>query len=200
MPHAGSDRRRATRRRVRLRVRFWNDEIEGTGFTSTVSRADLFVETPKTLEPGTRLHLEIGMKSGPFFAEGVVARVLRASRTVQPVVKPGVGLRLVGLLEELRDAAGGGAEEQLVMDLTDPAALAAVYVRDIERGGLFVPTSRSPERDTTVSVRLDLPAPHAPVEVKGVVIQEMGAPSPGVGLQLVDVDELRAKLAELITA
>lgn len=192
------ERRQGVRKRARLRVRFWNEEIEGSGFTADISTGGLFLETGKKLTPRTRLHLEIELKSGSFYCEGVVARVLKASREVRPVIKPGVGIRFVGLLEAFHQLTAGPATNELEMDLRDPAKLATVYVRDIKRGGLYIPTDDPPAVDTTVTVRLVLPDPHPSIDARGVVIHVMSEPS-GIGIQLLDIDDLRAQLGPIIT-
>ncbi len=57
---------------------------------------------------------------------------------------------------------------------------------------------KPPERDSSVEVRLLLPEPHEPIEVRGVVIHVMDNPS-GVAINLLDVDQIRGKLASIIT-
>lgn len=197
MARQGRERRGAPRQRRRLRVRFWNDSLETSGFTTDVSASGLFIESSTVAPPGTRLHLEMTLESGPFFAECVVARVLRAARNVQPVVKGGIGVRFVGLDEALA-GLGSKPDDGLRLDLRDPEKLATVYVRDIKRGGLFVPTRQPPAQDSTVTVRLEVPEPHEAIEARGRVIHLTEDP-PGAGLELLDLEELRAKLASIIT-
>jgi len=194
------ERRRSERRRCRVQVKFWNDELEGLGFTGDISNRGLFIETTQALAVGTRLHLEIKLETGTFYAEGVVARLLKVPRSVQSVMKRGLGVRILDLTEVIRKVStpeipGSGLE----IDLRDLSKLATVYVRDIKRGGLFVPTEKPPERDTTVTVRLHLPEPHGHVDVRGVVIHVMENP-PGIGIKLLDMDQLRGKLALIITS
>ncbi len=194
-----TERRRSERRRCRLNVRFWNDDLDVSGFTVDISNRGMFIETNKSLKTGTRLHLEIKLENGPFYLEAVVARVLKAPRTAQPVVQTGLGLRFVDLAEAIRQVSEQEAPEQgLEVDLSDLGKLATVYVRDIKRGGLFVPTEKPPERDSTVTVRLKLPEPHGTIEVRGVVIHVMDNP-PGVGINLLEMDQVRGKLASIIT-
>ena len=115
----GRERRKADRHRARVRVRFWNEseQLEGTGVTTDLSDTGLFIETKTSVPLDTRLYLEIDLDSGPYTAVGTVARVLRASRTVQPVIKPGLGVRIVGLLEALEDWERESVEEELEDDL-----------------------------------------------------------------------------------
>ena len=83
------------------------------------------------------------------------------------------------------------------MDLSDSDVLLTTYVRDIKRGGLFVLTEDLPEPHSTVDIRIKLPSPQPDVHARGVVIHLMSQPS-GVGFQLLDIDELREKLAQAI--
>ncbi len=197
MAEEKKDRRRGLRKAARVATRFWNDEIEAKCFTSDFSASGVFLVTYKPLVARTRLHLEFELRSGPFFAEGVVVRVVEASTTVQSVVKPGVGIRLISLLEEFHQTTAGDATaaQPFEVDLTDSDVLLTTYVRDIKRGGLFVLTEDPPEPDSTVGLRIKLPSPHPDVPARGVVIHQLSQPS-GVGLQLLDIDELREKLAE----
>ncbi len=192
------ERRRSERRRCRVNVKFWNDEFEAAGFTADISNRGMFIETSKKLDLGTRVHLELKLETGPFYAEAVVARALKTPRTAQPVIKAGLGLRMMDLTEAIRQIAEEEPEQGFEVDLSDLAQLATVYVRDIKRGGLFVPAEKPPERDTTLTVRLLLPHPHEPIEVRGVVIHVMDNP-PGVGINLLEVDQIRGRLASIIT-
>ncbi len=199
MAEETKDRRRGLRKAARVATRFWNDEIEAKCFTSDLSASGVFLVTRKPLVARTRLHLEFELSSGPFFAEGVVVRVVKASTTVQSVVKPGVGIRLISLLEEFHQTTADDATagQPLEVDLTDSDVLLTTYVRDIKRGGLFVLTEDLPEPHSTVDIRIQLPSPQPDVHARGVVIHVMSQPS-GVGLQLLDIDELREKLAKAI--
>lgn len=197
----GRERRRAERHRVRVRVRFWNEAegLEGTGVTTDLSDTGMFIETKTSVPLDTRLQLEVDLDSGKYTAVGTVARVLRAARNVQPIIKAGFGVRLVGLIEALEDAQVESEPEGLQVDLRSPEKLATVFMRDIKLGGLHVPTSTPPEPDSVVTVRLLLPSPHGAVEVDGTVLKVTTDPS-GAALQLHDVDTLRTRLGQIITA
>jgi Tfp pilus assembly protein PilZ len=217
MPGAGgrSEKRRSKRRRVRLAVKFWNELGEHAGFSSDISGNGMFLETIRVLPIGVRLHLEIDTPSGPFFAEGQVARIVRATAVVQPVKLGGLGLRFVGLeeaiasitsepdtttvpeplAESLPEREHTGA--LLELDLRDRDALSLVFDRDVKQAGLFVRTDTPPARDSSVVVRLLLPAPNPPIEVDGTVVQVMAQPK-GVAVQLHEVDPLSAKLSAIL--
>jgi hypothetical protein len=194
------DRRRGLRKAARLAVRFWNDEIEATCNTSDLSASGVFLATREPLVVRTRLHLEFELSSGPFFAEGVVVRVVEESTTEQSVVEPGVGIRVISLLEEFHQTTADDTTgaQPLELDLTDSAVLLTTFVRDIKRGGLMVLTDDLPAPHTTVNVRIKLASPQQDIHARGVVIHRLSQPS-AVGLQLLDIDELRKKLAKAIT-
>ncbi len=199
MAEQKKDRRRGVRKPARVATRFWNDEIEARCYSSDLSASGVFLVTPEPLVVRTRLHLEFELSSGPFFAEGVVMRVVKASTTEQSVVRPGVGIRLISLLEEFHQTTADDttAAQPLEVDLTDSDVLLTTYVREIKRGGLFVLTQDLPEPHSTVNIRIKLPSPQPDVHARGVVIHVMSQPS-GVGLLLLDIDELREKLAKAI--
>jgi hypothetical protein len=80
-------------------VRFWSDEIEGTGFTADISDTGLLIETPKPLELGQRLHLEVSLNEGSYFAECVIVRRKTYPRHARALFKPAIGVRFLGLSE-----------------------------------------------------------------------------------------------------
>ena len=129
------DRRKSARKRCRVRVRFWNDEIEGTAFTCDISSGGMYLETNTKFERGTRLHFELKLETGVFFVEGAIARVIKVPRTVRPVMKPGVGVRFVDPTEAIRKVSNEPPpHDGLELDLSELTQLATVYVRDIKRG------------------------------------------------------------------
>ncbi len=193
----GRERRRTGRHRVRVPVRLWNDDEELSGFSADLSSTGAFFETQKRLEVGTAYHLEFTLETGSFFAECVVARVLRASRQVQPVVKSGAGLRFLGIAEVVRELQGENKRDGLEVDLQDRDQLELIYERDIRRGGLFLPTDQELELGQTIRVELRLPRPHGSLEVRAVVINLSQEP-PGAALQILDLDQVRGKLGPIL--
>ncbi len=193
----GRERRRTGRHRVRVPVRLWNDDEELSGFSADLSSTGAFFETQKRLEVGTAYHLEFTLETGSFFAECVVARVLRASRQVQPVVKSGAGLRFLGIAEVVRELQGENKRDGLEVDLQDRDRLELIYQRDIRRGGLFLPTDQELEPEQIVRIELRLPRPHGSIEVRAVVLSLSQDP-PGAALQVLDLDQVRGKLGPIV--
>jgi hypothetical protein len=93
------ERRGAPRQRWRAQVRFWNEHFEAVGFTADISSTGVLVETPRHLEVGTRLHIEIKVGDRSFFSEATVARRRQSPPYAHSLFRPALGLRFVGLIE-----------------------------------------------------------------------------------------------------
>ncbi len=200
MSRRANERRRSQRQRRRLDVRFWNDELEGRGFTTNVSNKGLLVETNKTLRIGQRFHLEIILPETSFYAEAVVVRRKVYPPQARSMFKPTVGLRFVGmreLVKSISSIVAAATDGGLRVDLSDPARLAEVYERDIRHGGLLVSTSEEPEVDSEVTFPLILPPPHGQIECRGTVVKLSQDP-PAIALRLAEVDQVRRRLIEII--
>ena len=199
MSRTANERRRSQRQRRRLDVRFWNDELEGRGFTTNVSNKGLLVETSKTLRLGQRFHLEIILPDTSFYAEAVVVRRKVYPPHARSMFKPIVGLRFVGIREVVKSISSAPAETDggLRVDLSDPARLGEVYERDIKYGALLVSTREEPEVDSEVMVAVILPPPHGQIECRGTVVKLSQEP-PGIALRLAEVDQVRGRLIEII--
>ena len=196
------ERRGALRRRARIRVRFWNDELEGTGYSSDISSKGLFVETRKLSAIGTRVHVELTLKDRPFFLECVIVRQRRSAHNLMLVVKSGIGLQLVSLHEVIRSLVSASekssSQSELRVDLSDPATLEKVYHSEISRAGVFVATEAKLARDQDVTLILVLPEPHGEYEVRGQVVHIMEQPVQGLGVKLIEPDQVRGKLSEIV--
>ena len=212
MGKAGN-RRRNKREKKRLKVRFWNDELDASGFTADVSETGLFLATSHNLSIGTRLHLEIELPDGPYMAEGMVVRRKTYPQYARGMYKSGVGVRLIGLGGALGLAGGyeeseeeeapeheveeTPVEESLCVDLRDFEELRETYERDLKHGGLLVHTAECPDLDSEVVVAVLLPEPHGQMECVGTVVKHNDSP-PGIALRLDDVDRVRARVLEVI--
>lgn len=199
----GSDRRRARRARHRLRLRFWADGIEGRGFTHDLSVTGMLIETTSAIAIGKRLHVEVELpEDRTHFAEVAVVRKKVIPRAAQSMYKPGLGVRIVGLIEALKDATlpgmeGAADDRTLKVDLQQPGALQEVYDRDVKHGALQVQTPHLPDADDVVSVTLHLPDPHGSIEVVGIVVSQVPE-LPGFGMMIEDIDMVRARLLEIL--
>lgn len=203
-PDKPPDRRRARRVRNRLKLRFWADGLEARGFTHDVSVTGLLIETTAAVEIGTRLHVELELPDDyRYFGEVMVVRKKVIPRQAQSVYKPGLGVRMIGLVEALKEATSPRSVDAqappsvLRVDLRDRRALQEVYDRDVKHGALKVETPRIPEPDDVVSVTLQLPDPHGSIEVIGIVVSKVPE-LPGFGMMIEDIDLVRARLLEIL--
>ena len=197
------ERRAAPRKKIRLKVRYWNDDLEGSGHTADVSAVGLFVESIKAPNAGDRLHLELTLPEGSFFAEGIVARTVKTPRSAQHLIKSGFAIRFVSFGERLEPAASkaGAGSGALRIDLTDPIRLSTVFANEIKSGGLFIATAEQPTRGATVSVIAAVPKPHDPLQFAATVVQTTSEPT-GVAVTFADTtaQERFAAIAQTIEA
>ena len=200
----GADRRRSRRARHRLKLRFWGDSCEGVGFTHDLSVTGMLIETTSAIPIGERLHLEIDLpEERTYFAEVAVVRKKVIPHQARSMYKPGLGVRLIGLIEAIRDAtsptlATSETDRRILqVDLRERAALQEVYDRDVKHGALQVTTPHLPEADDVVSVTLHLPEPHGSIEVVGIVVSQVPE-LPGFGMMIEDIDLVRARLLEIL--
>ncbi len=208
----GSERRRSKRRRRRLGVRFWNDEVEGSGFTRDISNTGLMIETTTPVDIGGRIHLELKLPDGePYYAEGLVVRKKVYPRQAASLFKPGLGVKFVGMSEAIREVMRAQSHRppsplcddttrdpgELLVDLREPDELRRVYDCDIRHGGVQIETPNMPPVNEEVSVVLLLPDPNGSITCLGSIVAHVDEP-PGVGVRLQDVDQIRGRLLEII--
>ena len=209
-------------------MRFWSDAVEGTGFTADISDTGLLIETPKPLELGQRLHLELSLGEGSYFAECVIVRRKTYPRHARSLFKPAIGVRFLGLSEvadvasapndEVPDRAAGAEtldesarveastepvqvdvpDGPMQVDLRDLADLEVVYERDIRHGGLLVPTREAPAIDSEVVVSILLPDPHGTIRCHGTVVKLKEDP-PSVAIRLSEIKPVRDRLLEILS-
>ena len=192
-------------------MRYWSDGVEGTGFTADISDTGMLIETPKPLELGQRLHLEVSLGEGSYFAECVIVRRKTYPRHARSLFKPAIGVRFLELSEvaDLASAPDGEASTDPVqvevpdgpmqVDLRDLADLKAVYESDIKHGGLLVRTREAPEIDSEIMVPVLLPDPHGTIRCHGTVIKVNESP-PSVAIRISEIKFVRDRLQEIISA
>jgi len=210
-------------------VRYWADGVEGTGFTADISDTGMLIETPKPLDLGQRLHLEVSLNEGSYFAECVIVRRKTYPRHARALFKPAIGVRFLGLCE-VADVASAPDDEAsdraasaetldesacseastdpvqvevpdgpMQVDLRDLADLKAVYESDIKHGGLLVRTREAPEIDSEIVVPVLLPDPHGTIRCHGTVVKLNENP-PSVAIRISEIKFVRDRLQEIISA
>lgn len=210
MSKRGKERRKNKRFRKRLKVRYWWKDFEGTGFTTDISDTGLLIETSKTIEIGTRVHIEVSYDDESFFGDVIIVRQKIYPRQARSLFKPALGARFLKVTEVVglggTKAKAAAAPEQappvpdhipMQVDLRDAETLAEIYERDVKHGGLRVVTTEMPELQSDVEVPVLLPEPHGEIVCRGLVVKLFEDP-PGFSVHLEDVDAVRARLVEIM--
>jgi type IV pilus assembly protein PilZ len=104
-PVAGSDRRAAPRVLVDLEVDYALEENYLFAYITDISETGIFVRTTTPETPGTHLNLRFSPGQGlePIEVEGEVIWVNPFRPGAPDSINPGMGIRFVGLDDDLRD-------------------------------------------------------------------------------------------------
>jgi Tfp pilus assembly protein PilZ len=158
---------------------------EFLGATRDLSRTGCFVEAEDAPRIGEQLHLEFTLPDRKFHQEGVVVRVAGAAPTDAP---HGFGVRFLPVTALLACARTqpGAAEPgpPLQLQLDDPAELAQVYLEQVKKGNLFVPTEQVLAENAVVWIELRRSGEDAH-RARARVIRCSESPR-GIGLQLLN--------------
>jgi len=168
------DKRRATRYKRRLQLRFWShdDRHPRKGFTQNISVSGMFVSTNAPFKPGTRVFIEIPSRNDKLVLQAEVRYSARVDPALQKVKPSGMGVRLLRVEEvmaEVLKLRKRGAEEEkeeekepeekqeligpaFPIKFETPHDLANTYQRDIKYGGLFVASAKPAEKDEKVTL------------------------------------------------
>lgn len=98
-----AERRRAPRVLVDLEVDYASEENYLFAYITDISATGIFVRTTTPEQPGTHLNLRFKDLSGPIEVEGEVIWVNPYRPGAPDNLHPGMGIRFVGLDDELRD-------------------------------------------------------------------------------------------------
>jgi uncharacterized protein (TIGR02266 family) len=102
---AGSDRRLAPRVLVDLEVDYGLEDNYLFAYITDISATGIFVRTTSPEQPGTQLNLKFAPGDGdpPIEVEGEVIWVNPFRPGAPDSINPGMGIRFVGLDDDLRD-------------------------------------------------------------------------------------------------
>jgi hypothetical protein len=183
------DRRDNQRRARRVQLQFWKrGELHPyTGYSTNFSPTGMFVSTTTPLPRGERVRLEVLDPQNGFMIEGVVMHAARVALALQQVRQSGMGVRflrvedlIAGLMRQ-----GGGTS---VVDQTRRKPVDGVYSvrfasaqeflkaveRDVQSGGVFVPTDFPAPLGAVIVVEIHPPYEHAvPVRLSASVVQRL---------------------------
>lgn len=185
------DRRDNQRRARRVQLQFWKrgEARAHTGYSTNFSPTGMFVSTTTPLPRGERVRLEVLDPQNGFIIEGVVMHAARVAVALQQVRQSGMGvrfLRVEDLIAGLMRPAGGGTSVEegrrgpvdgvySVRFSSGQEFLKAVE-RDMQSGGIFVPTDFPAPLGASVVVEIHPPYEHAtPVRLSASVVQRLEA-------------------------
>ena len=155
------------------------------GATRDLSRTGCFIESEEVPRQGEQLHLEFTLPDRSFHQECVAVRVVADAPGAAP---RGFAARFLPVSELLACAraqpASGVADAALALELEDPAELAQLYLEQVKKGNLFVPTEAALPDNMVVWVELRRSGA-APHRARGRVVRSSESPR-GVCVQLLN--------------
>jgi hypothetical protein len=112
---SGANRRTEARTKKRIRCEVTDGSVQQRGFVLDVSPKGLFIQTPKPIDPGKEIQVELSPPGREAIQlRATVARSRRVPASLASVAAPGVGLRITMAAPEWYE---------FVADLTSPEPL-----------------------------------------------------------------------------
>ena len=183
------DRRDNQRRPRRVPLQFWTrgEARAYTGYSTNFSPTGMFVSTTTPLPRGERVRLEVLDPQNGFIIEGVVMHAARVALALQQVRQSGMGVRFLRVEDLIaglmRPAAGTATAEDArrppvdgvyAVRFANSREFLRVIERDVQSGGVFVPTDFPASLGTAVIVEIHPPFEHAvPVRLSASVVQRL---------------------------
>ncbi len=102
------DKRKNTRLKRRIQVRFWkpDEKVAKSGFTYNVSLTGMFICTNSPLKPGSRVIVEVGKEGNKIELHGQVRHAARVDPLLQKLKPSGMGVRLLRTEEMMAAVLG----------------------------------------------------------------------------------------------
>ena len=174
-------------------VRFWKQgEAEARqGYITNVSARGAFLHSGNPYPRGSRVHLEVLDAEFGFVVEGVVAHALKVPPALQQVKASGMGIRFLQV-EELVSYLFRGAKERppqeaesaplepeaaprdgvYALRFDSPREFLETFRREVQWGGVFVPTRFPAEVNAPVTVEIHPPGDSGdPIRLPARVVQ-----------------------------
>jgi Tfp pilus assembly protein PilZ len=179
-----------------MQIHFWRhgDPHPTAGYTTNISPTGMFIGTQNPLPRGTRVRVEVLDPQNGFVVEAMVAHAVKVAPALQQVKLSGMGvrfLRIEDLVTDLFRSTGVGwqpVEDGPPKDNVYPVRFRSVsqfleaFRRDIQTGGLFVPTRFPADVNTIVTVAIYPPDEGIePVRIPARIVQRLApqASAPG---------------------
>jgi Tfp pilus assembly protein PilZ len=175
-------------------VNFWvhGEEHPRTAFVHDISTTGVFVSTPYPLPRGTEIRIEIHDQGSTYTVEAVVSRRVWVAPDLRKLGPTGMGARFLApdeLVGRLRERGAGRVagdkqhEDHFLIVLEDDQQLLRTYTRDLELGGLFIPSEVPPALNREIQIDFQLPGVTEVFACRARVVQRVPAGQDGGALQ-----------------
>ncbi len=153
------------------------------GYTTNISPTGMYIGTPNPVGRGGRLRIEVMDAQRGFVVEAEVAHAVRTPATLQQVKPSGMGVRFLQVDELVADLFGGSMVFRPEEEKPPKDNVYGVYFRgvnhfldtvrrDIQTGGIFVPTKFPAPLNAQITVEIHPPdAKGESVRIGAFVVQ-----------------------------
>ncbi|MFN0063935.1 MAG: PilZ domain-containing protein [Myxococcaceae bacterium] len=189
------ERRRQKRHRKRLQVKYGEQDLSLTGFTTDVSVTGAFITAPRLPSLDTRVHLQIFTDAASHvYLEAQVRRHKVVPLNLRTVERGGFGVRFLAAHELLADVVGtrGGIYD---VHYASKADLTKALLQEFRVGGLFVPTNRLVPQHTEVEVEIYLDFVDQRLTFEAKVVHVATTGMQGLGLVFASRQRVQSALA-----
>ena len=205
-----------------MQVQFWKrgEAHPVSGYTTNISPTGMFIGTGDPVGKNGRIRIEVLDAQRGFIVEGIVAHAVKVSPALQQIRTSGMGVRFMQVDELVAELFGGSLvfrpeEEKPPKDNVYSVVFRGVnhfldtVRRDIQTGGIFVPTKFPAALNAQVTVEIHPPdAKGDSVKVAAIVVQRLD-PQPvapgeppklsGMGVAFTDPTGALQQLQPMIT-
>ena len=199
-----------------MQVTYWKrgETHSYNGYTTNISPTGMYIGTPNPIGRGGRIRIEVIDAQRGFIVEAEVAHALKTPAQLQQVKPSGMGVRFLQVDELVAELFGGSMVFKPDEEMAPKDNVYGVYFRgvnhfldtvrrDIQTGGIFVPTKFPAALNAQVSIDIHPPdAKGEPVRVAAFVVQRFephpsapGLPPKLSGMGVAFADPQQALLA-----
>ncbi len=152
-------------------MKYGENDLSLSGFTSDISTGGLFLSTTRLIPLDRRVHLQVFVGDGRFILfEGVVMRHKDVPAQLRTVERGGFGVRFLHV-DELVGPLLPNAASRFVLRYATREDFARAYEEQLKMGGVFLPTAGAFQRDDRVLVEMYLDFARENFELDATVVQ-----------------------------